>query len=99
MSSLSLDDVPAPKSRASPNPTLSHRPRDTRGAVPRAAHHRGRGPQHPQGLNTVHALNPTVLLAIPLLPLLAAVLAGLGGRLIGRAGAHTVTCLAVGVSC
>jgi len=47
----------------------------------------------------VHALNPTVLLAIPLLPLLAAVLAGLGGRLIGRAGAHTVTCLAVGVSC
>ena len=47
----------------------------------------------------MHALNPTVLLAIPLLPLLAAVLAGLGGRLIGRAGAHTVTCLAVGVSC
>jgi len=47
----------------------------------------------------VHALNPNVLLAIPLLPLLAAVIAGLGGRLIGRAGAHTITCLAVGVSC
>jgi NADH-quinone oxidoreductase subunit L len=44
-------------------------------------------------------MNPNVLLAIALLPLIAAVIAGLGGRLIGRAGAHTVTCLAVGVSC
>jgi NADH-quinone oxidoreductase subunit L len=44
-------------------------------------------------------MNPTALLAIPLLPLIAAVIVGLGGRLIGRAGAHTVTCLAVGVSC
>jgi NADH-quinone oxidoreductase subunit L len=44
-------------------------------------------------------MNPNVLLAIPLLPLIAAVIAGLGGRLIGRAGAHTVTCLAVAVSC
>ena len=44
-------------------------------------------------------LNPNVLLAIPLLPLVASVIAGLGGRLIGRAGAHTLTCLAVGVSC
>ena len=44
-------------------------------------------------------LNPNVLLAIPLLPLVASVVAGLGGRLIGRAGAHTLTCLAVGVSC
>src|SRR5262249_49112118 len=35
----------------------------------------------------------------PLLPLLAAGVAGLAGRLIGRAGAHTITCLAVGVSC
>jgi NADH-quinone oxidoreductase subunit L len=44
-------------------------------------------------------MNPNMLLAIPLLPLAAAVIAGLGGRLIGRAGAHTITCLAVGVSC
>ena len=44
-------------------------------------------------------MNPNVLLAIALLPLIAAIIAGLGGRLIGRAGAHTVTCLAVGVSC
>jgi len=44
-------------------------------------------------------MNPTLLLAIPLLPLVAAVIAGLGGRLIGRAGAHTITCLAVGASC
>jgi NADH-quinone oxidoreductase subunit L len=44
-------------------------------------------------------MNPHVLIAIPLLPLAAAVLAGLGGRLIGRAGAHTVTIAAVAVSC
>ncbi|HYC09205.1 MAG TPA: proton-conducting transporter membrane subunit, partial [Steroidobacteraceae bacterium] len=46
-----------------------------------------------------HPLDPNVLLAIPLLPLVAAVLAGVGGRLIGRVGAHTVTCLAVAASC
>src|SRR5215469_12309891 len=44
-------------------------------------------------------MNPTVLLAIALLPLIASVIAGLGGRLIGRAGAHTVTCVAVAISC
>ncbi len=33
-------------------------------------------------------MNPTLLLAIPLLPLVAALIAGLGGRCIGRAGAH-----------
>jgi NADH-quinone oxidoreductase subunit L len=44
-------------------------------------------------------MNPTLLLAIPMLPLLAALLAGLGGRLIGRRGAHTVTCAAVALSC
>ncbi len=47
----------------------------------------------------MHALNPNVLLAIPLLPLAAAVIAGLGGRWIGRTGAHTLTCAAVGISC
>jgi NADH-quinone oxidoreductase subunit L len=41
-------------------------------------------------------VNPELLLAIPLLPLVAALIAGLGGRVIGRAGAHTVTILAVG---
>jgi NADH-quinone oxidoreductase subunit L len=44
-------------------------------------------------------MNPSVLVAIPLLPLVAAIIAGLGGRLIGRAGAHTVTCAAVAISC
>ena len=39
-----------------------------------------------------------IYLAIPLLPLVAAVIAGLGGRVIGRVGAHTVTILSVGVS-
>jgi NADH-quinone oxidoreductase subunit L len=44
-------------------------------------------------------MNPTLLLAIPLLPLLAAALAGLFGKYIGRTGAHTVTILGVAVSC
>jgi NADH-quinone oxidoreductase subunit L len=38
------------------------------------------------------------LLAIPLAPLLGAILAGLFGKQIGRIGAHTVTILGVGVS-
>ncbi|HVS75852.1 MAG TPA: NADH-quinone oxidoreductase subunit L [Steroidobacteraceae bacterium] len=44
-------------------------------------------------------MNPHLLIAIPLLPLVAAVIAGLGGRVIGRAGAHTVTIIGVAVSC
>jgi NADH-quinone oxidoreductase subunit L len=44
-------------------------------------------------------MNPTVLVAIALLPLFAALIAGLGGRLVGRLGASAVTCLAVAVSC
>jgi NADH-quinone oxidoreductase subunit L len=44
-------------------------------------------------------MNQSVLIAIPLLPLLAAVIAGVGGRWIGRAGAHSVTIAAVAVSC
>jgi NADH-quinone oxidoreductase subunit L len=37
-------------------------------------------------------------LAIVLLPLLAAVVAGLAGKKIGRAGAHWVTIIGVGMS-
>jgi NADH-quinone oxidoreductase subunit L len=44
------------------------------------------------------AMNPHLLLAIPLLPLLAAIIAGLGGRLIGRSGAHLLTIAGVAVS-
>jgi NADH-quinone oxidoreductase subunit L len=44
-------------------------------------------------------MNPTVLIAIALLPLVAAAIAGLGGKVIGRAGAHWLTCLAVAASC
>jgi NADH-quinone oxidoreductase subunit L len=44
-------------------------------------------------------MNPTLLLAIPMLPLIAAVLAGLAGKQIGRAGAALVTIAAVGLSC
>jgi NADH-quinone oxidoreductase subunit L len=40
-----------------------------------------------------------IYLAIPLAPLLGAIIAGLFGRVIGRAGAHTVTILGVGISC
>jgi len=39
-----------------------------------------------------------VYLAIPLAPLIAAIVAGLFGRVIGRAGAHTVTILGVATS-
>jgi NADH-quinone oxidoreductase subunit L len=44
-------------------------------------------------------MNPNVLLAVPLLPLAAAIIAGLGGRLVGRAGAQLVTIAAVATSC
>ena len=44
-------------------------------------------------------MNPNLLLAIPMLPLLAAIVAGLFGKVIGRAGAHTVTIIGVAVSC
>ncbi|HTT02138.1 MAG TPA: NADH-quinone oxidoreductase subunit L [Steroidobacteraceae bacterium] len=44
-------------------------------------------------------MNPGVLLTIAFLPLLAALIAGLGGRLIGRAGAHSVTIAGVAISC
>jgi NADH-quinone oxidoreductase subunit L len=44
-------------------------------------------------------LNPTLLLAIPLLPLIAAVIAGLFGRFIGRMPAALVTIAAVAASC
>jgi len=40
-----------------------------------------------------------IYLAIPLAPLLGAIVAGLFGRWIGRAGAHTVTIAGVGISC
>jgi NADH-quinone oxidoreductase subunit L len=44
-------------------------------------------------------LNPSLLLAIPLLPLVAAIVAGLAGRLIGRQPAAAVTILGVAASC
>jgi NADH-quinone oxidoreductase subunit L len=44
-------------------------------------------------------MNPDLLLAIPLLPLAAGVIAGLFGRLIGRTGAHTITVAGVAIAC
>jgi NADH-quinone oxidoreductase subunit L len=44
-------------------------------------------------------MNSNILIAIPLLPLIAAIIAGLGGRWVGRVGAHTVTIAAVATSC
>jgi NADH-quinone oxidoreductase subunit L len=43
-------------------------------------------------------LNPNLLLAIPLLPLIACIIAGLFGKAVGRTGAHTVTIAGVAVS-
>ena len=44
-------------------------------------------------------MNPKLLLAIPLMPLAAAIIAGLGGRLIGRAASAVLTIAAVAASC
>src|ERR1700732_91856 len=44
-------------------------------------------------------MNPTLLLLIPMLPLIAALLAGVFGRVIGRVGSHTVTIAGVAISC
>jgi NADH-quinone oxidoreductase subunit L len=44
-------------------------------------------------------MNQTLLLAIPMLPLIAAAIAGLAGKAIGRAAAAAVTIGAVGASC
>ncbi len=44
-------------------------------------------------------LNPSLLLTIPLLPLVAALIAGLAGKWVGRAGAAALTILGVGASC
>ncbi len=41
----------------------------------------------------------TLLIVIPLLPLFGAIVAGLGRHVVGRAGAHWVTILAVAASC
>ena len=44
-------------------------------------------------------MNPTLLVLIPLLPLIAAFVAGVFGRVVGRVGAHSITILGVGISC
>ncbi len=46
-----------------------------------------------------HVISKSVLIAVVLAPLFGAILAGLFGRRIGRAGAHSVTILGVAVSC
>ena len=43
-------------------------------------------------------LNPALLLAVPLAPLVGAIVAGLFGKPIGRRGAHWVCCLGVAVA-
>ncbi|KGI78165.1 NADH-quinone oxidoreductase subunit L [Oleiagrimonas soli] len=47
----------------------------------------------------MHELSTSILLIIALAPLAGAVLAGFLGRVIGRAGSHTVTILGVAISC
>ena len=43
-------------------------------------------------------LNENLLLAVPLAPLAGSLIAGLFGKAVGRAGAHTVTILGVAIS-
>ncbi len=57
-------------------------------------HHQRPGPGYPERIGVMENL----YLAIPLAPLLGAIIAGLFGKQIGRAGAHTVTILGVGIS-
>jgi NADH-quinone oxidoreductase subunit L len=45
------------------------------------------------------SINPSLLLAIPLAPLLGALIAGFLGRRVGRVVSHSVTILGVGVAC
>jgi len=45
-----------------------------------------------------HTLSPALLTVVPMAPLVGAIVAGLFGRQIGRAGAHTVTILGVLIS-
>jgi len=45
------------------------------------------------------SMDSTLCIAIVLCPLLASLVAGLGGRLVGRTGAHTVTIAGVAASC
>ena len=47
----------------------------------------------------MYAISKSVLIAVVLAPLFGAILAGLFGRRIGRAGAHTVTILGVATAC
>ena len=44
-------------------------------------------------------MNPHLLIAIPLAPLIAAVIAGLAGHRIGRAATHTLTIAGVAIAC
>ena len=44
-------------------------------------------------------MNPQLLIAIPLAPLIAAVIAGLAGHRIGRAATHTLTIAGVAIAC
>jgi NADH-quinone oxidoreductase subunit L len=46
-----------------------------------------------------NAISQSILLAVVLAPLLGAIVAGLFGRQVGRAGAHGITILGVAVSC
>ena len=43
-------------------------------------------------------LSPSLLTAVPLAPLVGAVVAGLFGKAVGRRGAHWITCLGVAVA-
>jgi NADH-quinone oxidoreductase subunit L len=44
-------------------------------------------------------ISESILLTIVLAPLLAAIVAGLAGRVVGRAGAHSITIAGVAISC
>src|SRR5690606_29381224 len=69
------------------------RPRDPRRAVPQREEHQRRRPREAEGMSA-----ESIYLTIVLAPLAAAIVAGLFGKQIGRAGAHTITIAGVAIS-
>ena len=77
-----------------------HRPRNFGRGVPRTPQHRCRRSRLAPGLRTeAHFMQGIYCSRSRLAPLLAAIIAGLFGKAIGRSGAHGVTIAGVGVSC
>ena len=77
---------------------ICNRPCDPCRAVPQPRDDQRGRTRFAEGLSAMQ-ISKTILLTIVLAPLFGAIVAGLFGRRIGRAGAHTVTIAGVALSC